>query len=141
MMIASMDDNRKIGIGLCVLGALCFCIGIPFFFDRTLMSLGNFSFLGGLSFLLGPMKTAQFFFKREKFVASFAYFSGLILTLWGYSFIGFVAQLYAIWRLFAAFLPNVFQGLRLIPGMSFVLSLPGFRQIDEYAYDQRRLPL
>lgn len=140
-MFASIDDNRKIGIGLCILGAACFSIGIPLFFDRTLLSLGNLSFLAGLGFLLGPMKAFQFFFRREKFVASIAYFGGLVITLWGYSFIGFFAQLYAIWRLFAAFLPNIFQALRLIPGMSFILSLPGFRQIDEYAYDQRRLPV
>ena len=140
-MFSAIDDNRKIGIGLCLIGAVCFGLGITLFFDRTLLSLGNLCFLTGLGFLLGPMKTVHFFFRREKFVASVAYFGGFILTVWGYSFFGFLAQIYAIWRLFAAFLPNIFQALRLIPGMSFVLSLPGFRQVNEYAYDQRRLPV
>jgi len=136
-----MDDNRKIGVGLCLLGAACFCVGIPLFFDRTLLSIGNLSFITGLAFLLGPLKTLQFFIRREKFVASCAYFGGFMMTIWGYSFIGFLAQVYAMWRLFSAFLPNVFQALRLVPGMSFILGLPGFRQINDYAYDQRRLPV
>ena len=140
-MLTSLDDNRKIGVGLCFLGACCFALGFALLFDRALLTLGNISFMAGLSFLLGPMKTFQFFFRREKIISSIAFFGGVTLIIWGYSFLGFISQVYAVWRLFAAFLPNIFQALRLIPGMSVILSLPGLRQLNEYAYDQRRLPV
>ena len=135
------DENRKLGIGLCLLGVLCFFLGVIFIFDRTLLSLANLSFLAGLSFLLGPMKTFRFFFRREKAISSAAYFFGLLLIMKGYGIFGMAIQAYGVWKLFAAFLPNVVQALKMVPGMNVILGLPGISNAVEYAYDQRRLPL
>lgn len=39
-----LSDNRKIGIGLCALGALLDGLGILLLFDRILLSLANVRF-------------------------------------------------------------------------------------------------
>ncbi len=63
------------------------------------------------------------------------------MILFGYVLIGFVLQLYGAWKLFAAFLPNVIQSLKMMPGLNLVFKLPGFKHIADFAYDQRRLPV
>ena len=35
------DDNKKIGIGLCLLGMFCLFLGIMLIFDRFLLSIGH----------------------------------------------------------------------------------------------------
>ncbi len=37
----SLDDNRKIGIGLSTAGMLFTMLGIMLFFDRALLAMGN----------------------------------------------------------------------------------------------------
>lgn len=117
------------------------CLGVSFLFERTLISLGNLAFLVGLTFLLGPQKTFRFFFRRDKKVASGCFFSGFLLVLFGWAFVGTLVELYGFWKLFSGFLPSVIQSLKFIPGMNVVLNLPGIRNLVNYAYDQRRLPL
>jgi hypothetical protein len=137
-----LDENRKIGIGLCVVGLVCFILGIALFFDRTLLVLANLAFIGGLALILGPMKTFRFFFRADKFLGSLMFFAGFGMQVFGWGFFGFLAQLYGIYKLFMGFLPNVIVGLKsFVPGADWLFSLPGFRQISEYAYDQRRLPV
>ena len=131
----------EIGVGLCLIGSVCMFLGISFLFERTLISLGNLSFLVGLTFLLGPQKTFRFFLRRDKKVASACFFAGFLLVLFGWAFVGTLIELYGFWKLFSGFLPSVVQSLKFIPGMNVVLNLPGIRNIVNYAYDQRRLPL
>lgn len=136
-----IDDNQKIGIGLCLIGSICIGLGVVMFFDRTLLALGNLSFMAGLTMLLGYQKTLKFFLRREKKVASVCFFVGFCLVLYGFALIGSIIQLYGFWKLFAAFVPNVIHSLKMVPGVGFVLELPGIRTLVGYAYDQRRLPL
>jgi hypothetical protein len=95
----------------------------------------------GLCFLLGIQKTFRFFFRREKKVASSAFFAGFLLVLFGWAFTGTLVELYGFWKLFSAFIPNVIQSLRFIPGMNVIFGLPGVNKLVDYANDQRRLPL
>mmetsp|Transcript_47343 Transcript_47343/g.125355 ORF Transcript_47343/g.125355 Transcript_47343/m.125355 type:complete len:140 (-) Transcript_47343:117-536(-) len=136
----SFDDNKKIGIGLCLLGLVCMGLGIMLFFDRALLALGNLAFLCGLTFLLGPSKTARFFSKKEKWQGTFFFFLGFVGIIAGYAFIGFVIEIYGAWKLFAAFLPTVINAMKMIPGVNVVLSLPGVSFLCDKVYDQRRLP-
>jgi hypothetical protein len=139
--MALIEDNQKIGIGLCLIGCVCMFLGVVFFFERTLLSLGNLAFMVGLTLLLGAQKTMRFFLRKEKKVASTAFFAGFLLVLFGWALVGTLVELYGFWKLFAAFVPNVIQSLKFIPGMSVVLNLPGIRNLVNYAYDQRRLPV
>ena len=120
---------------------MCIFLGIFFLFERTLLSLGNLAFMIGLGFLLGPQKTFRFFFRREKKVASTSFFAGFVMVLFGWAFTGTCVEMYGFWKLFSAFLPNVIQSLKFVPGMGLVLGLPGIRNLVNYANDQRRLPV
>ena len=51
------DDNKKIGIGLIILGLSCFVLGVMMFLDRGMLAIGNISFLMGLVALVGPQYT------------------------------------------------------------------------------------
>uniref|UniRef100_A0A0G4I9K1 Vesicle transport protein n=1 Tax=Chromera velia CCMP2878 TaxID=1169474 RepID=A0A0G4I9K1_9ALVE len=136
----SFDDNRKIGIGLTILGVAFTFLGILLFFDRAFLALGDLAFLTGLCFILGLQKTARFFFKKEKAVGSAFFFFGFVLVLYGWPLIGFLIQIYGVWKLFSAFLPNVVQAVKMSP-IGWIFNLPGFKQVGDWIYDQRRLPL
>mmetsp|Transcript_81377 Transcript_81377/g.226638 ORF Transcript_81377/g.226638 Transcript_81377/m.226638 type:complete len:139 (-) Transcript_81377:190-606(-) len=135
------DDNKKIGIALVGVGAICLTLGVFLLFDRTLLALGNVSFLIGLGLLLGVTKAFKFFVRREKWKGSAAYFAGIFVILWGWPFVGFIVEMYGVWKLFAAFLPNVLASLRMtVPGADAVLSMWPFSIFCELIKSQQRLP-
>mmetsp|Transcript_7441 Transcript_7441/g.20099 ORF Transcript_7441/g.20099 Transcript_7441/m.20099 type:complete len:139 (-) Transcript_7441:114-530(-) len=137
-----LDDNKKIGIGLCGIGLACMILGVCLFFDRTLLAIGNVAFLLGPSLLLGPSKAFRFFFRREKLKGSSAYFSGIALIIFGWPFVGFCLEMFGMWKLFAAFLPKVLASLKLtVPGAAAVLNMWPLSSICGYIYEQRRLPV
>eukprot|EP00933_Yihiella_yeosuensis_P010308 TRINITY_DN11671_c3_g1_i1.p2 TRINITY_DN11671_c3_g1~~TRINITY_DN11671_c3_g1_i1.p2 ORF type:complete len:139 (-),score=21.89 TRINITY_DN11671_c3_g1_i1:154-570(-) len=137
-----LDDNKKIGIGLCGIGVVFVILGVMFFFDKTLLALGNVAFLIGLGLLLGPAKAFKFFFRKEKWKGSTGYFAGIALIIAGWGFFGFILEMYGIWKLFAAFLPNVLTSLKLtVPGAAVVLAMPPFSWLCNMIQDQRRLPV
>lgn len=134
-----IDDNKKIGMGLSALGILLIFLGCIFLFNRALLALGNFGFLGGLVFLLGVEKTTKFFVKKKG--PSLFFFGGNAIIIYGYPFIGFCIELFGLWKLFVTFLPNVVNTLKLVPGVSSVLAAPPICYIVEYINDTRRLPV
>mmetsp|Transcript_102790 Transcript_102790/g.204093 ORF Transcript_102790/g.204093 Transcript_102790/m.204093 type:complete len:141 (+) Transcript_102790:78-500(+) len=140
--MSMLSDSRKIGIGLCGIGISCLVLGACLLCERTLLALGNVAFLFGLGLLLGPSKTFRFFFRKEKWQGSTAYFLGIGLIIYGWSVVGFVLELYGVWRLFAAFLPNVLNSLKMaVPGFSTAMNTWPLSTICSYVYDQRRLPV
>eukprot|EP00929_Paragymnodinium_shiwhaense_P040920 TRINITY_DN21292_c0_g1_i1.p1 TRINITY_DN21292_c0_g1~~TRINITY_DN21292_c0_g1_i1.p1 ORF type:complete len:139 (-),score=33.50 TRINITY_DN21292_c0_g1_i1:212-628(-) len=137
-----LDDNKKIGIGLVGVGVICLTLGVFLLFDRTLLALGNIAFLLGLALLLGVTKAFRFFFRKEKWKGSTAYFAGIALIIYGWGFFGFVLELYGIWKLFAAFLPNVLTSLKMtVPGVGKLLDTWPLSAICGMIYEQRRLPV
>ncbi len=59
------------------------------------------AFLLGLIFLLGPFKTFRFFFRKEKTIGSICFGSGLVGIVVGWTFVGFILEMYGVWKLFA----------------------------------------
>merc|ERR1712228_126811 len=111
-------------------------------FDRTLLALGNVAFIMGLAGLLGFGKTVKFFIRKEKWQGTSSYFAGIGVIVFGWPFCGFVLEMYGIWKLFAAFLPNVIASLKItVPGASGVLSMWPLSIISGYVNDSRRLPV
>eukprot|EP00419_Tripos_fusus_P009423 CAMPEP_0172660258 /NCGR_PEP_ID=MMETSP1074-20121228/3971_1 /TAXON_ID=2916 /ORGANISM="Ceratium fusus, Strain PA161109" /LENGTH=140 /DNA_ID=CAMNT_0013475865 /DNA_START=101 /DNA_END=523 /DNA_ORIENTATION=+ len=138
----SLDDNKKIGIGLCGIGIAFTTLGVFLFFERTFLALGNVAFLFGLALLLGPWKAFRFFFRKEKWRGSSAYFLGIGLIIFGWSMCGFFIEMYGVWKLFAAFLPNVLSSLKMwVPGASIVLNTWPLSSLCNMINDQRRLPV
>nr|ABO47888.1 hypothetical protein [Alexandrium fundyense] len=140
--MAMLDDNKKIGIGLCGIGLICMTLGVCLLCERTFLALGNVSFLLGLGLLLGPSKAVRFFVRKEKWKGSSAYFLGIGLIIWGWSVVGFILEMYGVWKLFAAFLPNVITSVKMaVPGASTVLNMWPLSLMCSYVNDQRRLPM
>eukprot|EP00931_Biecheleriopsis_adriatica_P009964 TRINITY_DN111058_c0_g1_i1.p1 TRINITY_DN111058_c0_g1~~TRINITY_DN111058_c0_g1_i1.p1 ORF type:complete len:167 (+),score=38.20 TRINITY_DN111058_c0_g1_i1:75-503(+) len=141
-----LDDNKKIGIGLCGIGVICVTLGVMMLFDRTLLALGNVAFLVGIVLLLGPTKAFKFFFSKKKlqdnWKGTVGYFLGISAIVMGWPFFGFLIELYGIWKLFAGFLPNVLGTLKLtVPGAATVLNMWPFSSLCNMINDQRRLPV
>merc|ERR1711978_72465 len=102
-------------------------------FDRALLSLGNMAFLGGLFFLLGAEKTTKFFVKKR--FPSCVFFGGIIVIIYGWPFVGFCLEMYGVWKLFATFLPNIINTLKMVPGVSTVLGMPPISYAVDYILD------
>jgi len=135
-----VGDNMKIGIGLCGLGAALGALGVMLMFDRVLLSMANISFIMGMTALIGPSKTMRFFLMPKKLKGSIVYFTGFLVIVYGFSFIGLTLQCLGLWMLFATFLPQVISSLKGT-SFGFVFELPGMKQITERIYDQRELPI
>ncbi|KAF8817790.1 Got1 family protein [Cardiosporidium cionae] len=134
-----LDDNKKIGIGLCAIGLVLGGVGLLLFFDRALLSLGNIVFLIGLFFLMGS-RSIRFFFRKEKFIGSLFYLGGIGVIIFGWAMIGWLLEMYGLWKLFASFLPSVVTSLSLTP-VGYLFNLPGIKQVTKLIQKQRRLPL
>ena len=48
------DDNKKIGVGLVVIGLVFYVLGVLFFLDRGFLAIGNLAFIMGIVILIGP---------------------------------------------------------------------------------------
>jgi len=134
-----IDDNKRIGIGLCALGVFLILLGCMFLFDRGLLALGNLAFLSGLLFLLGIEKAAKFFWKKK--VPAALFFGGNAIIIYGYGFIGFCLELWGLWQLFVTFLPNVIYTLKLVPVIGPALSIWPLSLVVDKIQDTRRLPV
>ncbi|KAH7650187.1 hypothetical protein RS030_4586 [Cryptosporidium xiaoi] len=135
-----IDDNRKLGLGCCGLGMVLMILGVLFFFDKALLTIGNLTFVAGLTLLLGLSKVTRFFLKPDKLRGTLFYFGGLFVIIVKSTIIGFIIQMFGLFYLFNSFLPNIVSYIKLSP-LSFILDIPGIKQLSEWIYDQRRLPL
>eukprot|EP00227_Mantoniella_beaufortii_P005010 CAMPEP_0197605434 /NCGR_PEP_ID=MMETSP1326-20131121/43108_1 /TAXON_ID=1155430 /ORGANISM="Genus nov. species nov., Strain RCC2288" /LENGTH=138 /DNA_ID=CAMNT_0043173235 /DNA_START=66 /DNA_END=482 /DNA_ORIENTATION=+ len=124
-----MDDKQKIGIGLTSFGLLFTLLGIMFFFDRGLLSMGNILFLAGVTMTIGPKRTLKFFVKRRNLKGSACFLGGLSLVFVGWPFIGMCVEGYGFLVLFSAFFPTVLLFLKRLPVIGTFLSLPGVKHI------------
>ncbi|XP_030230919.1 vesicle transport protein GOT1A [Gadus morhua] len=99
---------QKIGIGLTGFGMFFVLFGVMLYFDSVLLAFGNILFLAGLVFIIGPRRTAHFFFQRQKFRASSFFLGGVALVLLRWPIIGMLVESYGFVLLFRSFFPMVF---------------------------------
>ena len=131
----SLDDNRKIGIGLTLFGLLFTILGILMFFDRALLAMGNVGlrlllhnrnplspfrasrafasppqsqllFLSGIMLIIGPTKTYGFFFQKRKAKGTACFLGGIALVLYGWAMVGIVLEGWGFLNLFKDFFPT-----------------------------------
>lgn len=163
-------DVRKVGIGLTGGGVVFSMLGVMFFFDRTLLSLGNVRrppggvamfalalmslaepppprpraqllFVAGVFMIIGLKRTARFFFQRKKAKASVSFLLGIGLILLGWCFLGFIAEAWGFLSLFGDFFPVVIAFLRNTPIIGSLLQLPFVRAVTDKVVTKSRLPV
>lgn len=135
-----MDDQRKIGVGLTGFGALFIFLGVLFFFDKGLLAMGNLMFLSGVSLTIGFRSTLSFFTKRRNYKGSSAFLGGLLLVISGWTFFGFILEMYGFVLLFRDFFPTVLMFLRRVPGLGYVLNLPFVKNVLNKVAKNESLP-
>ncbi|SOV11373.1 CGI-141 protein homolog, putative [Plasmodium gaboni] len=134
------DQNKTAGLLLLFLGVVFGCIGVFLFFDKFFLFMSNLLFLIGLYFLVGLTKIIRFFMNRKKTTGSVCFIIGFLLILFNRTFFGFLFQSYGLYRLFFSFLPNILNFIKYSP-FSFVLDLPGIKQVAQYISNYKKLPI
>ena len=118
------DDNKKIGIGLIVIGLVFYFLGLLFMLDRGFLAIGNLAFIMGLVILVGPSNTVAFFMRKTKMKGSLCFFVGFLMIVvgwFGFVFLGFMMQLYGLYLLFRDFIRTIFKTLENMPGIGPIL--------------------
>lgn len=137
-----MDDKTKIGIGLTFFGVMFTCLGVLFFFDQGLLSLGNLLFVTGVTMTIGAKRTFNFFLKRRRNYKGSAFFlGGLFLVLYGWAFIGMILESYGFILLFSDFFPTVVMFLRRLPVIGQIMNLPGVKSVVNKVAPKGTLPI
>eukprot|EP00756_Hemistasia_phaeocysticola_P008162 Hpha_TRINITY_DN14518_c0_g1::TRINITY_DN14518_c0_g1_i1::g.46616::m.46616 len=128
-MTAYFNDQKQIGIGLTVMGLLLSFLGVILFFDGVLLTMGNIVFLVGLLLTMGPHAAQSFFKKRVRGSAFF--FTGVVLVLWGWVFLGLLLEAFGALNLFGNFVPMAYRVLKTLPGIGHILCMP---PVQHFAY-------
>ncbi|CXI27252.1 CGI-141 protein homolog, putative [Plasmodium berghei] len=135
-----LNENKTIGLVLFFLGIVAGFIGVFLFFDKFFLCISNLFFLLGLYYLLGLAKIIKFVANRKKIAGSACFLLGFFLIVLGRTFFGVLFQGYGLYKLFFSFLPNIVNTVKYSP-LSFILEIPGIKQISEYLLNNKRLPI
>lgn len=82
--------------------------------------------------MIGFQKTMRFFMQKRKLKGSICFFGGICLVIIGWAFIGILVEIFGFINLFGDFFPFVLAFLRRVPGIGYVLNLPGVKQVSEF---------
>jgi hypothetical protein len=135
MQLLTLDDTRKTGLVLTLLGFLFMFLGVLLFCDRGLLAIGNVLLLVGICFLIGFSRTLKFFNPcsqpkkgrtYEKIVGIVLFFTGMGMLVFrrGWAVIALVIELIGLFQMFGSILPTVLASLRQFPYIGPFLSLP-----------------
>ena len=130
------DDNKKIGIGLIVIGLVFYFLGMLFMLDRGFLAIGNLAFIMGMVILVGPTNTVGFFTRKSKVKGSVCFLAGFVLIVigwFGFTCAGFLLQLYGLFLLFRDFIKTIFTHMKKMPCVGPVIrSMPWLNDAVDY---------
>ncbi|KAF8537857.1 hypothetical protein BDD12DRAFT_886791 [Trichophaea hybrida] len=119
-----LSDNQKFGAGFLAASGLFFILGLSLFFDRACLSMANLLLLCGITLLMGARRTFSFFTRKEKYQGTAFFVSGITAILLRWTIIGFILELYGIFRLFADFFGVIVGFVGAIPVIGPYLEPP-----------------
>lgn len=117
------NDGTKIGVALTGLGIFFSGLGIVFFLDSALLTMGNLLFVAGVALVMGPARCKSFFFDSRRLRASICFFTGILLVMIGWCFIGLLIQGFGGLNLFGNFFPMVVRVIESMPVIGNVMQL------------------
>ncbi|XP_003385614.1 PREDICTED: vesicle transport protein GOT1B-like [Amphimedon queenslandica] len=129
MISVDLTDFQKIGLGLVAFGLGLLFLGVILFFDSGLLAIGNILFIAGILFIIGPQKTATFFFQSHKLKGTAFFAVGIFIVLCGWALIGMIVETYGAFLLFRGIIPYAIMFLRRLPVIGHALNLPGIRSV------------
>ena len=136
------DDNKKIGIGLIVIGLIFYFLGLLFMLDRGFLAIGNLAFIMGLVVVIGPANTLAFFMRKTKMKGSACFFAGFVMIVigwFGFTSVGFILQLYGLYLLFKDFIKTIYKTLENMPGIGPVLrQMPWLSDAVDYVAEDSK---
>ncbi|XP_064856865.1 vesicle transport protein GOT1A-like isoform X2 [Oncorhynchus nerka] len=119
--MVSITETQKIGVGLTGFGLFFLLFGVLLYFDSVLLAFGNvILFLAGLAFIIGPRRTAGFFFQRQKLRGSTFFLGGVALVLFRWPIIGMAVESYGFVLLFRSFFPVAFGLILLLVNIPYL---------------------
>jgi hypothetical protein len=102
------DDQKKLGMMLCGMGALFFFFGVMLFGDTGLLAVGDVLFLVGCCLIVGLNGTKTMFLAKGRLVGSVFFFLGIFLIIaMGWVKLGLLVQSFGFINLFGNFGPMV----------------------------------
>jgi hypothetical protein len=132
------DDQKKIGIMLCGMGALFFFFGVMLFGDTGLLAVGDVLFLVGCFLIAGFNGAKNIFLAKGRLVGSVFFFLGIFfIVVLGWVKLGLLVQAFGFINLFGNFGPMVggiiastLRNLPFVGGyVSTVLDHPAFVKV------------
>jgi hypothetical protein len=129
------QNHQWTGAIMTGLGFLFMLVSMLLFFDRGLLVIANILILAGVTLILGVKHTLMFFnpFGKnrayEKMLGIILFFLGFLMLLFkrGWVVVAFVLELIGLFQMFGSFLPQVLNGLRMLPVVGPILSAPGIK--------------
>jgi hypothetical protein len=125
------NDGTKIGVALTGLGLFFTVLGVVFFLDSALLTMGNLLFVAGVALVMGPARCKSFFLDRRRLRASACFFAGIFLVMVGWCFIGLMIQGFGGLNLFGNFFPMVVRVLESMPVVGSVMQLSAVQLLLE----------
>ena len=105
---AMFDDQKKIGMMLCGMGALFFFFGVMLFGDTGLLAVGDVLFLVGCCLITGLGGIKKIFLAKGRLVGTVFFFLGIFLVVFiGWVKVGLFVQSFGFINLFGNFGPMV----------------------------------
>jgi len=133
-----LDDNKKIGIGLMLLGFAFIFLGVLLFFDASLIAIGNVLFLVGVVFCIGLKGTIAIFTRRDRIRGTVCLVLGILLVLMKWGIVGVALEGFGFLNLFGNFLPVALNLARQVPFLSVILDLPVISQAADFVAGKTR---
>ena len=142
-MVFQFDDKRKIGTLLLAVGFLFLFLGVLFFFDASLLSIGDILVLSGLTLTIGPQRTLKFFSRKSEARGIICFIGGIFMVLIRWPMIGMAMQSFGFLNLFGTFFPVAVTFMRATPVLGNILNLPIVSTVvDKLAgVGDKRLPI
>ena len=91
-----LRDHKQLGSSLVGLGLTLTFIGMMFFFQPTLLRVGNILLLVGIPLVVGPEKVKNFFLQQDRKQVSICITLGVLLVLWGKPRFGILLEVFGL---------------------------------------------
>lgn len=116
--------STEFGAAFIVFGVAFFFFGVFTFFDAALLALGNILLLVGLTLVIGPQKTLNYFLRPSKLRGTVCFAVGILMIFLKHAFIGFAIESVGILFLFGDVLNLIVTFLRSMPVIGPILNHP-----------------